>query len=85
MLHRNDMSDWEDWLPLAEFSINNAWQETIQYKPFGMNGSQRPMTPLDFRIAARRAVGGNTGEPGDWDPGAVRLHAKIDKLLKRAM
>ena len=74
------MSDWEDWLPLAEFSINNAWKETIQYTPFEMNGGQHPKTPLTLRASARQ----QTGQPGDWDPAAERFRAKIDRLLKKA-
>ena len=75
-----DMSDWEDWLPLAEFSINNAWQETIQCTPFEMNSGQHPKTPLTLRASARL----QTEEPRDWDPAAELFRAKIDRLLKKA-
>ena len=44
-----NMLDWEEWFPLAEFSINNAWQDTIQCTPFEMNGGQHPKTPLTKR------------------------------------
>ena len=70
-------------MPLAEFSINNASQETIQCIPFEMNGGQHPRTSLDLAVA-RRASNNSTGQPGDWDPAAERFRAKIDRLLKKA-
>ena len=29
-----NMTDWDQHLPLAQFAINNAWQETVQQTPF---------------------------------------------------
>jgi len=38
--------DWDEWLPQAEFSVNNAWHESIKNTPFIMNFGQQPRTPL---------------------------------------
>ncbi|KAJ9513207.1 hypothetical protein QJQ45_029305 [Haematococcus lacustris] len=37
-------SDWPDYLALAEFAVNNSWQESIQSTPFLVNTGQSPMT-----------------------------------------
>jgi hypothetical protein len=39
--------DWDEWLPQAEFSVNNAWQEFIKNTPFMLNFGQQPRTPLN--------------------------------------
>jgi hypothetical protein len=39
--------DWDEWLPQAEFSVNNAWQESIKNTPFMLNFGQQPRTPLN--------------------------------------
>ena len=39
--------DWDEWLYLAEFSVNNAWQESVKETPFMLNTGQHPRTPLD--------------------------------------
>ncbi|KAJ9518304.1 hypothetical protein QJQ45_010209 [Haematococcus lacustris] len=37
-------SDWPDYLALAEFAVNNSWQESIQSTPFLVNTGQSPAT-----------------------------------------
>jgi hypothetical protein len=39
--------DWDEWLPQAEFSVNNAWQESIKNTPFMLSFRQQPRTPLN--------------------------------------
>jgi hypothetical protein len=39
--------DWDEWLPQAEFLVNNAWQESIKNTPFMLNFGQQPRTPLN--------------------------------------
>ena len=34
--------DWSDWLPFAEFAINNATSESIGISPFFANYGYRP-------------------------------------------
>ncbi|KAJ9532535.1 hypothetical protein QJQ45_010609 [Haematococcus lacustris] len=38
-------SDWPFFLSLAEFAVNNSWQESIQSTPFLVNIGQSPLTP----------------------------------------
>jgi hypothetical protein len=38
--------DWDEWLPQADFSVNNAWQKSIKNTPFMLNFGQQPRTPL---------------------------------------
>ncbi|KAJ9518355.1 hypothetical protein QJQ45_010318 [Haematococcus lacustris] len=38
-------SDWPFFLALAEFAVNNSWQESIQSTPFLVNTGQSPLTP----------------------------------------
>ncbi|KAJ9515854.1 hypothetical protein QJQ45_008737 [Haematococcus lacustris] len=39
-------SDWPFFLSLAEFAVNNSWQESIQSTPFLVNTGQSPLTPV---------------------------------------
>ena len=38
--------DWDKCLPLAEFAVNNSWQESVQSTPFFLNYGHHPLTPL---------------------------------------
>ncbi|KAJ9514337.1 hypothetical protein QJQ45_012260 [Haematococcus lacustris] len=37
-------ADWPDHLALAEFAVNNSWQESIHSTPFFLNTGQSPVT-----------------------------------------
>ena len=39
---------WEKWLPLAEFSYNNSYEESIKMAPFETLYGQKCRTPLDW-------------------------------------
>jgi len=39
---------WEKWLPLAEFSYNNSYQERIQMTPFEALYGHKCRTPLNW-------------------------------------
>ena len=39
---------WESWLPLAEFSYNNSYQESIKMAPFEALYGRRCRTPLNW-------------------------------------
>ncbi|KAJ9513216.1 hypothetical protein QJQ45_029520 [Haematococcus lacustris] len=39
-------TDWPDYLSLAEFAVNNSWQESIKSTPFLVNTGQSPITPM---------------------------------------
>jgi hypothetical protein len=38
---------WEEWLPLAEFSYNNSYQESIKMAPFEALYGRKCRTPLN--------------------------------------
>jgi hypothetical protein len=42
--------DWDLWLPLAQFAINNSWQESIQTTPFVLNAGAHPMVPSQLEL-----------------------------------
>lgn len=42
------MDDWDKHLPLAEFAINNAWQESIHNTPFNVVYGSAPLTPAQL-------------------------------------
>ena len=39
---------WEKWLPLAEFSYNNSYQESIKMAPFVALHGRKCRTPLKW-------------------------------------
>ena len=39
---------WEKWLPLAEFSYNNSYQESIKMAPFEALYARKCRTPLNW-------------------------------------
>ncbi|KAJ9512230.1 hypothetical protein QJQ45_012792 [Haematococcus lacustris] len=39
---RPDQRDWAEYLPLVEFAINNAWQESVRSAPFYLNYGYHP-------------------------------------------
>ena len=49
---------WEKWLPLAEFSYDNSYQESTKMAPFEALYGQKCRTPLNwFEPGERRYFG----------------------------
>ena len=44
----SSMGSWEKWLPLAEFSYNNSYQESIKMAPFEALYGRKCRTPLNW-------------------------------------
>ena len=44
-----DHDDWDEHLDMAEFAINDAWQEFVQETPFMLNYGQHPLTFLSLQ------------------------------------
>ena len=44
----SSMGSWEKWLPLAKFSYNNSYQESIKMAPFEALYGQKCRTPLNW-------------------------------------
>ena len=43
-------NDWDEYLTVVEFAINNSWQASIQDTPFHVNYGQHPHTPLSLQV-----------------------------------
>jgi hypothetical protein len=43
---RASQTDWDHWLPLAQFAVNNSWQDSVQATPFYLNTGAHPDTPV---------------------------------------
>jgi hypothetical protein len=46
-------NDWDEWLPLIEFAINNSWQQSIGCTPFFLCYGEHPMSPADAGLPSR--------------------------------
>ena len=44
----SSMGSWEKWLPLAKFSYNNSYQESIKMAPFQALYGQKCRTSLNW-------------------------------------
>ena len=42
--------DWDAHLPMAEFAVNNAWQESTKHTPFFLNYGRHPLTPVATQL-----------------------------------
>ena len=42
-------TDWDEHLDMAEFAINDAWQESVQETPFMLNYGQHPLNFLSLQ------------------------------------
>ncbi len=51
-------NDWDEYLTVVEFAINNAFQTSIQNTPFFLNYGQHPMTPLTLQVDQQVRVPG---------------------------
>ena len=50
----SSMGSWEKWLPLAKFSYNNGYQESIKMAPFEASYGQKCRTPLNWTEPGER-------------------------------
>ena len=66
--------DWDVYLPLVEFAINNAYQESVQNSPFFLNYGYHPRTPADIAVSSLR--GGPLNSTFGQDVSKALEHAK---------
>jgi hypothetical protein len=64
--------DWDEWLPMAEFAINDAHQESVQATPFMLNYGRNPRKPATM------------GLPEAAVPTAQRLAQRVNQGIRRA-
>ena len=41
--------DWDEYLPVVKFAINDAWQDCTHDTPCMLNFGQRPLNPLSLQ------------------------------------
>lgn len=64
-------TDWDEYLAVVEFAMNNAFNESIQSTPFMLNYGQHPDTPAVARLR-------------DINPAVNKFVGKWSEQLKRA-
>ncbi|KAJ9526886.1 hypothetical protein QJQ45_017744 [Haematococcus lacustris] len=70
---RPDQRDWAEYLPLVEFAINNAWQESVRSTPFYLNYGYHPRLAELLDLPQKYMVGKAAVKlwlPDEWS----RLH-----------
>ena len=48
--------DWDRWLPVAEFALNNSVHSGTKFTPFFLNYGRHPNTPLSLQTPSTRAA-----------------------------
>ena len=63
--------DWDQYLGLAEFAVNNSWQEVIKCTPFFANYGFHPYTPFTAQL------------PTTAVPAVTQRHVNIHEQLQK--
>ena len=69
--------NWDDLLSVAEFAINNAWQESVQATPFELNYGQHPLNPLSLATD-------KSGPEEPQQPSVQAFHARMSTAMRKA-
>ncbi len=64
-------ADWDKYLSMAEFAVNNSFNQSIQNTPFFLNYGQHPHVPV-------------INNPSDVVPAAVQFTEALQQALSRA-
>jgi hypothetical protein len=69
---------WEKWLPLAEFSYNNSYQESIKMAPFEVLYGRKCRTLLNWVEAGeRRYYGIDFVEQAEEQVRTIKIHMDV--------
>ena len=69
---------WEAWLPLAEFSYNNSYQESIKMAPFEALYGRKCRTPLNWvEPSERRYYGIDFVKEAEKKVQIIQQHMKV--------
>jgi hypothetical protein len=69
---------WEKWLPLAEFSYNNSYQESIKMAPFEALYGHKCRTPLNWvEVGERRYSGIDFVEQAEEQVRTIKIHMAV--------
>jgi hypothetical protein len=66
-----EQTDWDKFLPLAEFAVNSSWHESVQATPFFLNYGQHPRCPVSLDVDTKV-------------PAAQEFTTGIEEAIKRA-
>jgi hypothetical protein len=76
---------WEKWLPLAEFSYNNSYQESIKMAPFEALYGRKCRTPLNWVEAGeRRYYGIDFVEQAEEQVRTIKIHMAAAKSRQKS-
>jgi transposase InsO family protein len=64
-------NDWDSWVCMAEFAMNDAWNNSVRNTPFMLNYGQHPNTPMIAELQSR-------------NPAVHKFVGKWDEQLQRA-
>ena len=77
---RADQTDWDSWLPMIEFAINDSWHSSINNTPFFLNFGRHPRSPTEFvLLAAKRGR-----EPDDRVPAVKSMIQNMHDAISDA-
>ena len=77
---RADQTDWDSWLPMIEFAINDSWHSSINNAPFFLNFGRHPRSPTEFvLLAAKRGR-----EPDDRVPAVKSMIQNMHDAISDA-
>ena len=75
-------TDWDDLLPLVEFAINSAWQQSVRQTPFVLNYGYQPRTPMSVAAGTQPIVRTDVLEGSDAADLPVFLECKVPAAVK---
>ena len=76
---------WEKWLPLAEFSYNNSYQESIKMAPFEALYGRKCRTPLNWiELGARRYFGIDFVTEAEEQVLIIQQHMKVAQSRQKS-
>ena len=76
---------WEKWLPLAEFSYNNSYQESIKMAPFEALYGRKCRTPLNWiEPGERRYFGIDFVTKAEEQVHIIQQHMKVSQSRQKS-
>jgi len=76
---------WESWLPLAEFSYNNSYQESIKMAPFEALYGRKCRTPLNsVEPGERRYYGIDFVNEAEKKVQIIQQHMKVTQSRQKS-
>ena len=76
---------WDKWLPLAKFSYNNSYQESIKMAPFEALYGRKCRTPLNWvESGERRYYGIDFAEEAEQQVRTIQKHMKAAQARQKS-